>query len=361
MKSKAKSSSSAASALLSHQSSLSDMNGASPQHALLVGGALTSIGAVVWLKGKNERVLTAEEVISARRRLGRLNPDYVDGHLSNLKKHGVSVVTETLARQDRDQWKAKLEGAFRAGGGVTWNSGRAHYSINKRHDLYHDLSRVGGIGEYESNLDRATDGNLSSWTDYFRTRSLPAKSTTGTAPNGTNSRRITLEEIVQSYFAYHGIKRYEITDAQFLNAYPSSTNQIWHRDNKFKGLTAIIALDDVTSNGCTELLVGTHMCDTLSSLIRWSLSSTSEDSDGIDACKVLLGCLDAGDAILYDARVMHRGRGNNCPDERERPVLVLRWDATRTPPPGCGLIVTTANVYLGKIMYAILIARGLIS
>jgi len=349
------------------------MNGASlsSQHALLLGG-LTSIGAVLWLKGKDERVLTAEEVKSARERLQRLctiDPDETDQssvHLSNLKKYGVSVVKETLDRQERDQWKAKLERTFNSKDGVAWNSGRAHYCISKRHDLYHELSKVGESGEYERNIDRSTGGKVAaeSWIDYFRTRSLPAKSTAETAmSNGENTRRVTLEEIVQSYFACHNIKRYEITDAQFLNAYPSSTNQIWHRDNKFKGLTAIIALEDVTSNGCTELLVGTHICGTLSSLIRWSLGSISEESDGKDACKanVLLGCLDAGDSILYDARVLHRGRGNNCTDERDRPVLVLRWDASRTPPPGCGLIVTTANVYLGKILYAILIARGLIS
>ena len=345
------------------------MNGASSQRALLFGGAITSIGTAVWFKGKDERVLTTAECTNARKRLQRLctlDPDQTrvatDQHLSNLKKYGVSVVKETLDGHERDQWKAKLNRAFDAGAGVTWNSGRAHHCISRRDDLYRELSKVGGSAEDDCNHDRSTNGKVAagSWADYFRTRTLPAKTTTRTdMSNGPNARRITLKEIVQSYFAYHKIKRYEITDVQFLNAYPSSTNQIWHRDNKFKGLTAIIALEDVTSNGPTEILVGTHLCDTLSSLIRWSIGSTSDENNGTDACKVLLGCLDAGDAILYDARVLHRGRGNNCADERERPVLVLRWDAARTPPPGCGLITTTSNIYLGKIMYAILNARGL--
>jgi hypothetical protein len=74
--------------------------------------------------------------------------------------------------------------------------------------------------------------------------------------------------------------------------------------------------------------------------------------------KPLLACIDAGDAVLYDARIFHRGRGNNCVSqdseerERDRPVLVLRWDAARTPPPGAGLILTTANIYWGKVLYA---------
>ena len=76
---------------------------------------------------------------------------------------------------------------------------------------------------------------------------------------------------------------------------------------------------------------------------------------------LLLSCIDAGDKVLYDARIFHRGRGNNTHKEADadRPVLVLRWDAAHTPPPGAGLIVTTANIlYLGKLFYAGLFLLG---
>jgi hypothetical protein len=73
----------------------------------------------------------------------------------------------------------------------------------------------------------------------------------------------------------------------------------------------------------------------------------------------LLGCIDAGDAILYDARIFHRGRGNTSLEavgNVDRPVLVLRWDASNTPPPGAGLIGTSVNRHVGSMMYAILFA-----
>jgi len=69
--------------------------------------------------------------------------------------------------------------------------------------------------------------------------------------------------------------------------------------------------------------------------------------------------IDAGDAILYDARIFHRGRGyrkSNRKSGEDRPVLVLRWDAAKTPPPGSGLIKTTASTYIGCFLYAALSA-----
>jgi hypothetical protein len=177
--------------------------------------------------------------------------------------------------------------------------------------------------------------------------------------------KVSLQQIVKMYFQQHNISRYELTDVQFLNAYPDkSINQIWHMDNKFKGLTAIIALKNVRDNGPTELILGSHSPEyslwskylmALKSYLGVVCDSTEEEGETESIPnQPLLACIDAGDTILYDARIFHRGRGNNstATKDTDRPVLVLRWDASRTPPPGTGLIITTANIYWGKVLYA---------
>lgn len=179
-----------------------------------------------------------------------------------------------------------------------------------------------------------------------------------THQNNNKEVVVSLQDIVKLYFEQHNIERYELTDVQLLNAYPDSTNQIWHRDNTCCGLTAIVALKDVRSNGPTELLIGTHRKDfSLWNVFRSAIFESSSNKD-LQCGQPLLGCINSGDAILYDARVFHRGRGykkgDRQSDDQDRPVLVLRWDSTRTPPPGAGLIKTTATIYYGCFLYAAL-------
>ena len=73
----------------------------------------------------------------------------------------------------------------------------------------------------------------------------------------------------------------------------------------------------------------------------------------------ILACLNAGDAIVYDARALHWGRGYGRSDNDDgsaafgsRPVLVLRWDAHTAPAPGGGLIQTALNHRLGTAISA---------
>jgi hypothetical protein len=142
------------------------------------------------------------------------------------------------------------------------------------------------------------------------------------------------------------------------------------------GLTAIVALQDIRTNGPTELILGSHQEDYSIWKQCWNCMQRylpvnlkqSDDNDhdnGVNEensllVMPLLGCIDAGDAMIYDARIFHRGRGYPKSEEEgknvDRPVMVLRWDASNTPPPGAGLIVTSANEYLGSIMYALLFA-----
>jgi ectoine hydroxylase-related dioxygenase (phytanoyl-CoA dioxygenase family) len=98
----------------------------------------------------------------------------------------------------------------------------------------------------------------------------------------------------------------KLSQCQLLLALPGSTNQIWHRDNTEKGVTALIALTDIRQ-GPTELLVGTN-------------------KDGgvvIGGAESMLATIQAGDALIYDARTIHRGKGFESGPNR--PTLVLRW------------------------------------
>ncbi|KAL7526946.1 hypothetical protein ACHAXR_001722, partial [Thalassiosira sp. AJA248-18] len=315
-----------------------------------------------------------------------------------FNKAGVTVVKDTLSPFQLIEWKAKTQDVFenQQNNNIVWNSGRAHCSISKGSSVhYSDMSRIGCSSGACDNVDDATTTNLhenadSSWLNtFFRQRRRNKSSNIiSNAESATSSQPVaSLQDVVKSYFQQHGIKRYNLTDVQFLNAYPKSTNQIWHRDNQFRGLTAIVALKDVSDNGPTELIVGSHrpdyrfwsqfvevimqnyylpmMCYFKGGQGCGGLSNAADDDSVLPTSQppplLLLVCIDEGDAVLYDARIIHRGRGNNTmmigdetttkvlagegggsnnTDDHDRPVLVLRWDAAHTPPPGAGLIIS---------------------
>lgn len=238
---------------------------------------------------------------------------------------------------------------------VVLNSGRAHCCISKRSTHYSDMTRIGrSCGDIPKITTRSS---FFGWLGGFRRNNNINSATTTSLPTPS------LQDVVDSYFKQHCIKRYRLTDLQFLNALPGSSNQIWHRDNKFRGLTAIVSLNNIRDNGPTELILGSHKEHFTLFQKCWDVLGEAHGHDSLSD-QPLLGCIDAGDTILYDARIFHRGRGNNTQDFSDvkegeitdRPVLVLRWDATRTPPPGAGLIVTTANKYIGGMLYAALFA-----
>lgn len=192
-----------------------------------------------------------------------------------------------------------------------------------------------------------------------------------------------VQSIVRSYFKHYSIEqgRYHLTQVEFILAKPGSEHQIWHQDNVNPGLTLLIALKDVGGNGPTELLRdATLNGDNCNGVIDNVNDATLE---GDDEEGVILACLTAGDAILCDARVLHRGRGfgevgdedkkdhttANAPANttsatidihRDRPVLVLRWDALSTPPPGAASIVTNFNGWLGSYRIFVIEVKGLI-
>jgi len=372
-----------------------------PSQAIAITASITSACFYMAYRGHDRRVLSEHEVTCARGALARITPSAQSSsayssatpmssttevkesrtaqHLFNLNEYGATVVKDTLTAPQLIEWKRRASDAFHDEHNVVRNSGRAHYCISRHSEHYSDMTRV-GCGRDDDGDGSEGDANSSRrktkypWLRIFR-RSDNINNTN--ADTTSSSKPLTLQDIVKSYFQQHGIERYELTDLQFLNALPKSTNQIWHRDNKFRGLTAIVALQNVRGNGPTELILKSHQPKyTLWPRIRNAIapsffSSNGElehekSSDSIVCDQPLLGCIDAGDTIIYDARIFHRGRGNNITNtdgvkdsddnENDRPVLVLRWDAARTPPPGAGIIVTTSNIYVGSMLYAALFA-----
>jgi hypothetical protein len=332
-------------------------------------------------RSHDRRALSDDEVANARNSLARITPlptrstsascaiqsrgALIASHIHNLNQFGATVVKSTLSPRQLDAWNTRVKEEVDAGQNVSWNSGRAHCSISDRSVHYAEMTRVGSscddILEGSSNGNDGIKRTDSSWLGCFWRRNKTAVDAEADLP-------VSLQDIVQSYFKQHGIERYTITQLQFLNAFPNSSNQIWHRDNKFRGLTAIVALQDIRGNGPTELILESHKqqfslwpkCwNIIQNYLLVNFELCCMNDDDAFSKSPLLGCIDAGDTILYDARIFHRGRGNTslvaeaCVD---RPVLVLRWDARNTPPPGAGLIVTSVNRYVGSMNYAIMFA-----
>jgi ectoine hydroxylase-related dioxygenase (phytanoyl-CoA dioxygenase family) len=339
------------------------------KHAKTIGiGATVSSSFFLYVayRTHDRRILTNDEVTAARQVLAQITPQSKHStppelsqrqqHLSNLKEMGVSVIKHVLSQSQLHDWNAKTKAVFENTDGrnynIVWNNGRAHFCVSKRSAYYEDMTRIGG--EVNAN-ETTTERNALNQSTFFRwwlERLHLKKNVQVSEHNDSNkhtdsSSPVSLQEVVTSHFQHHNIPRYELTDVQFLNAYPNkSTNQIWHFDNKFKGLTAIVALKDIRGNGPTELILGSHCPDYSLRCRYWAFlkryapflqASESEENDEDETIliKPLLACIDAGDAVLYDARIFHRGRGNTSfvqDYDNDRPVLVLRWDASRTPP-----------------------------
>eukprot|EP00956_Cyclotella_meneghiniana_P022106 scaffold41156_cov78-Cyclotella_meneghiniana.AAC.3 len=356
---------------------------------LVIGVSVSTVlCSYVAYRNHDGRTLSNEEVAAARKMLAQITPSTqpsstaessLQQHMHNLNKLGVTVIEDVLCASELQTWNAKSKAAFDNTDGkkhnIVWNAGRAHCSISKRSIYYEDMSRVGEESNANRTCAETQDESLYyesfTWLNklFLRNNEHESEQHHLRKNHPTKVQKmITLKDIVESYFSQQNITRYELTDVQFLNACPASTNQIWHCDNKFKGLTVIVALKDIDDNGPTELILGSHSSDyTLSSKYKMAVGKymsrflidtadeSSKDGEIISIpTKPLLACINAGDAVLYDARIFHRGRGNNGRYDTDRPVLVLRWDAARTPPPGTGLIVTTANIYWGKVLYACL-------
>ena len=295
----------------------------------------------------DSRDLNAAEICKAHRSLERLDGRQtgekqqtdvstssqsilVRQHLKNLQSSGATVIRSVLTPDEAAQWDSTIYRKIAdddgtcivpAGGAI----GRIHCRLVKRNRR---RGRNEGDGLYEllAQIPNTTSSNNDN-TDTQRGDSVG----------------IRLNDIAREYFASHGIHegQYGLSQPQLLDASPKSTNQVWHRDNVRPGLTVIIALRDVGPNGPTEMLLRSHHGSPVD-----VFSNTNMKNDALSLQRLLLASINRGDAICYDARRLHRGRGygNGSSAEKQvfehRPVLVIRWDAYLSPAPGTGVVGT---------------------
>jgi len=286
---------------------------ASPYLALLTSGYLYN--------QYDKREINSKELQKAHDALKHLDTlalspstkqSILQSHLTNIQSSGVTVIRSVLTRNEAKQWDDTIQHQISKNDGTCVKpgaKGRIHCQLQNQQGYNEDINRL-----YNSIIQ------------------LSNKS--------IHASKITLNDIAQEYFRQHNIQKYELTQLQLLNAMPNSTHQIWHRDNINPGLTILIALRDVGVNGPTELILRSH--DGMDLMVN-------------DMPRILLASIHACDAVCYDSRVLHRGRGyGNSSDSDvvfgDRPVLVLRWDAIDTPAPGTRLIGTQWNNLEGMFL-----------
>jgi len=136
-----------------------------------------------------------------------------------------------------------------------------------------------------------------------------------------------------------------ISEVQMLVTEPCAPDQFWHTDNISPGLTLYVPLTDVPEDlGPMHFLPGSHHLltdDSLVTRVRRFFGSFLS-SNGI-----VVGKLAAGDALIHNASIIHRGSLNRKYD-RSCVALVFRYDFER--PPGVGLFTTQFVSTLGTAL-----------
>jgi len=123
----------------------------------------------------------------------------------------------------------------------------------------------------------------------------------------------------------------------------------WHADNSSRGLTVIMALSDITpTHGPTQIWPYAHSGAVVHAVRHGPLPSAcvaDGDGLGVQGTNATYPTLHAGDALVFDARMLHRGLANRSDDLR--PVIVWQFTNVATPPPGQGAVVSlTKHAYM---------------
>lgn len=140
-----------------------------------------------------------------------------------------------------------------------------------------------------------------------------------------------------------------VSEVQLLVTDPCAEDQWWHVDNTAPGLTLFIPITTVREDiGPTIFLPGSHHThvdtpgrSSYGERLR-AFASSYFSADGAVA-----GSMEAGDALLYDSRIIHRGSANRKYD-RTRVALLFRYDFER--PPGVGPWGTQAFSWIGNAL-----------
>ncbi len=133
-------------------------------------------------------------------------------------------------------------------------------------------------------------------------------------------------------------------DLQGVISEPGSDSQHWHADNTARGLTVMVALADVAPEQGPPQCWPHAMTRPMRALRLGPHPPLARASGpSVD--------LLAGDALILDSRVMHRGLANES--DEPRPILVWQFTDATTPPPGSGVLgVTLKNYYMRALRAA---------
>lgn len=145
-----------------------------------------------------------------------------------------------------------------------------------------------------------------------------------------------------------------LSEVQLLVTDPCAVGQFFHVDNVQPGITVMVPLTNVPAEiGPTCFLPGSHHLvgptpgqdpGFFSRLSAFTSSAFSTDG-------VTVGAMSAGDALIYDSRMLHYGAANKLYD-RTRVALVFRYDFER--PPGMGLVGAQLTSWAGNILGQVL-------
>lgn len=160
--------------------------------------------------------------------------------------------------------------------------------------------------------------------------------------------------------------RFRMTQLQLLDSKAQSQVQFWHVDNTSRGLTFVVALEDIhEEHGPTELMTSTqtmhaptdgefqinHCCTT----VTQALACTRGSSDGhqgedqpLKIVRVQKATLAKKEAFVFDSRTWHRGGANMS--DTSRPVLIIRYDLSDCTPPGMGVVGTSLIRFVGWLI-----------
>lgn len=147
----------------------------------------------------------------------------------------------------------------------------------------------------------------------------------------------SIEPIFRDYFACGDDSDcYHISTLQIVDAKKSSRGdethsqcQYFHADNSLRGLTLIIPLVDMSAeNGGTEFITKKYPY-------------------------IFQPNLEAGQTLIFDSRILHRGTVNNS--DRDRPLLVIRYDKNgQSPAPNMSYVGASARAVFGSFIHFIM-------
>lgn len=137
-----------------------------------------------------------------------------------------------------------------------------------------------------------------------------------------------------------------VSEIQLVVTESGAVDRFWHIDNANPGLTLVVPLTPLPEDmGPNLFMPGSHhffeqergRSDRLRSCASSLLASNG----------AAVATMEAGDALLYDSRVIHRGTANRRYD-RTGVALVFRYDFER--PPGYGAMGTWAISWGGSAL-----------